>query len=145
MRAAVVDEALSWIGTPYRTGQRVKGPAGGVDCLTLVVEVYERARIIPHYEVPFYPPDWHLHRGVERYLEGVLAYAPEAAEPEPGDIALFRFGRCFAHGGIVTLWPRLVHAWNGMGVVEGDATQPLLGRRPARFFSPFANFRKSAN
>jgi cell wall-associated NlpC family hydrolase len=138
LRARVVAEAESWLGTPYRAAQRVKGREGGVDCLTFVVEVYERAQVIPHYEVTFYPPDWHLHRSVERYLEGVLECAREiAGPPEPGDIVLFRYGRCFAHGGIVTHWPRLIHAWNGAGVVPADADQPLLGRRPRRFFSPF--------
>lgn len=137
-RLAVVAEAGSWIGTPYRAAQRVKGRAGGVDCLTFVVEVYERAGLVPHCAVPFYPPDWHLHRGIERYLDGVLEYAREIeGPPEPGDIVLFRFGRCFAHGGIVTSWPRLIHAWNGAGVVPVDADQPLLGQRPRRFFSPF--------
>jgi cell wall-associated NlpC family hydrolase len=137
LRAAVVAEALSWIGTPYRTAQRVKGRDGGVDCLTLVAEVYARAGAVPHVEIPFYPADWHLHRGVERYLEGVLRHAREVTEPEPGDLALFRFGRCFAHGAVTVAWPRLVHAWNGMGVVEADARQPLLAGRAARFFSPF--------
>jgi cell wall-associated NlpC family hydrolase len=137
-RIAVVAEAESWIGTPYRTAQRVKGPGGGVDCLTLVAEIYERAGIIAHYEVPYYPADWHLHRGVERYLDGVLEHTREVAAPEPGDIVLFRFGRCFAHGGIVTTWPRLIHAWNGAGVVPADADQPLLGQRPRRFFNPFS-------
>jgi cell wall-associated NlpC family hydrolase len=136
-RAAVVAEAESWIGTPYRAAQRVKGPAGGVDCLTLVVEVYERTGVVPHHDVPFYPHDWHLHRDIERYLNGVLEYACEVAVPRPGDVVLFRFGRCFAHGGIVTHWPRLVHAWNGAGVVPADADQPLLGKRPRRFFNPF--------
>jgi cell wall-associated NlpC family hydrolase len=75
----------------------------------------------------------------------VLEYAPEIPNgandppPEPGDLVLFRFGRCFAHGGIVTLWPRLIHAWNGMGVVPVDAEQALLGPRPRRFFSPFSH------
>jgi cell wall-associated NlpC family hydrolase len=41
-RSAVVEEARGWIGTPYRAAQRVKGPQGGVDCLTFVVEVFER-------------------------------------------------------------------------------------------------------
>ncbi len=137
-RLAVLAEAQSWIGTPYRTAQRVKGPAGGVDCLTLVVEVYERTGLIPHCEIPFYPFDWHLHRSVERYLNGVLEHAKEIeGPPQPGDLTLFRFGRCFAHGGIVTHWPRLIHAWNGAGVVPADADQPLLGRRPRRYFSPF--------
>jgi cell wall-associated NlpC family hydrolase len=138
MRERVVAEARSWLGTPYRAAQRVKGHDGGVDCLTFVVEVYERAGLIPHYEVPYYPPDWHLHRSVERYLAGILEHAREVAgPPEPGDVTLFRFGRCFAHGGIVTSWPRLIHAWNGAGVVPVDADQPLLGQRPRRFFSPF--------
>jgi cell wall-associated NlpC family hydrolase len=137
-RARVVEEAREWLGTPYRPAQRVKGRAGGVDCLTFVVEVYERAGIIPPYVVPFYPQDWHLHRDVERYLEGVLEYAHEIdGAPQPGDVALFRFGRCFAHGGIVIQWPQMIHAWNGMGVVPVDATQALLGGRPRRFFSPF--------
>jgi cell wall-associated NlpC family hydrolase len=138
-RGRLVAEALSWIGTPYRPAQRVKGRDGGVDCLTFVVEVFERAGIIGGYQVPYYPQDWHLHRDDERYLAGVLEYAREIeGPPEPGDIALFRFGRCFAHGGIVTQWPMVVHAWNGAGVVPVDATQALLARRAQRFFDPFA-------
>jgi cell wall-associated NlpC family hydrolase len=138
LRQAVVTEALSWIGTPYRTAQRVRGREGGADCLTLVAEIYERAGIIEHVEIPYYPFDWHLHRGVERYLDGVLRHAEEiGGPPQPGDLVLFRFGRCFAHGGIATSWPRLVHAWNGAGVVPVDADQALLGQRPRRFFSPF--------
>jgi cell wall-associated NlpC family hydrolase len=139
-RSAVVVEALSWVGTPYRAAQRVKGPEGGVDCLTFVVEVFERAGVIPHYEAPFYPQDWHLHRDDERYLQGVLEYAREIpGPPQPGDVALFRVGRCFAHGGIVIAWPVLIHAWYGGGVMPANADQPLLGGRPRRFFSPFGS------
>ena len=137
-RAAVVEEARGWIGTPYRAAQRVRGPMGGVDCLTFVVEVFERAGVIPHYHVPFYPQDWHLHRDVERYMLGVLEYAREiAGPPQPGDVALFKFGRCFAHGAIVLEWPRLIHAWHNAGVLCADATQPHLAGRPVRFFDPF--------
>ena len=137
-RAAVIAEARSWLGTPYRPAQRVKGREGGVDCLTFVVEVFERVGVIPHYRVPFYPQDWHLHRDDERYLAGVLEHAREiAGPPDPGDVVLFRIGRCFAHGGIVTAWPMLIHAWNGMGVVPVDADQPMLAGRPRRFFDPF--------
>jgi cell wall-associated NlpC family hydrolase len=137
-RAAVIREAAGWIGTPYRHMGRIKGPKGGCDCLTLLAEVYERAGIVAHLEIPFYPMDWHLHRGAERYLDGLMQFAREVAAPEPGDAVLFRFGRCFAHGGIVTQWPMLIHSWNGMGVVPVDSGQPLLGGRPTRFFDPFA-------
>src|SRR5215471_11779007 len=93
-RQAVLAEAIEWLQTPYHHAARVKG--AGVDCLTLLAEVYERAGIIPHVEIPFYPPDWHLHRDAERYLEGVMQYAREIdGPPQPGDIAIFKFGRCF--------------------------------------------------
>jgi cell wall-associated NlpC family hydrolase len=139
-RARVVSEALSWIGTPYRPAQRVKGRDGGADCLTFVIEVFARCGFDTRYarEIPFYPQDWHLHRDDERYMLGVLEYAREIpGPPQPGDVVLFRVGRCFAHGGIVTAWPMLIHAWNGMGVVPVDATQALLGKWVRKFFDPF--------
>jgi NlpC/P60 family putative phage cell wall peptidase len=138
-RAAVVAEARSWIGTPFHHAGRVKGRAGGVDCLMLLAEVYQRAGICARVAPPFYVPDWHLHRDAERYVEGLLGHAREIAAPLPGDIALFRFGRTFSHGAIVTLWPRLVHAYWQQGVVPGDATLHPLKDRPVRFFTPFRN------
>ena len=141
-RLAVIEEAVGWLRTPYHHMARVKGV--GADCLTLLAEVYEKAGVIPHVEIPFYPPDWNLHRAAERYLEGVMRYAREAPArdnpdpPQPGDIAVFKFGRCFAHGAIVLQWPRLIHAWHNAGVVYADATQGQLAKRPMRIFDPFS-------
>ena len=53
-RAAVLVEAANWLRTPYHHMGRVKG--GGTDCLMLLAEVYEAAGVIPHVEIPFYPP-----------------------------------------------------------------------------------------
>jgi hypothetical protein len=94
--------------------------------------------VISYIDVPFYPPDWHLHRDAERYLEGLMHYAREI-EPPPreGDIAVFKFGRCFSHGAVVVSWPSLIHAWWDAGVVCGVADQPPLSSRPVRFFDPF--------
>jgi cell wall-associated NlpC family hydrolase len=103
----------------------------------LLTEVYERAGVVAHIEPPFYVPDWHLHREAERYMEGLLHYTQPVEAPLPGDIALFRFGRTFSHGAIVTDWPRLVHAYWNLVVVHGDATLHPLAARPVRFFSPF--------
>jgi NlpC/P60 family putative phage cell wall peptidase len=137
-RAAVVAEALTWIGTPFHHAARVKG--AGVDCLMLLAEVYERAGVAPHVNPPFYVPDWHMHRDAERYLEGLLGYAwPIDGPPQPADIALFRFGRVFSHGAIVVEWPRLVHAYWAIGVVWGDATLHPLKGREVRFFTPFSS------
>ena len=134
-RGAVISAAESWIGTPYHHMARLKGV--GCDCLTLLAAVYYEAGVIPEVEIPFYPPDWHLHRSTERYMDGLRDYAREVDAPRLGDSALFRFGRCFAHGAIVVEWPRVIHAWNGLGVVRGDASKPNLSNRSVRFFSPF--------
>lgn len=137
VRAAVIAEAESWAGTPFHHAARVKG--AGVDCLMLLAEIYERAGVTGRIDPGFYVPDWHLHQGAERYLEGLLRYAREVAAPEPGDVALFRFGRTFSHGAIVLAWPRVIHAlWSVGSVVRTDATQSPLRGRPVRFFSPFA-------
>src|SRR5579864_2966125 len=109
-RAAVAAEVARWLRTPYHHMGRVKG--GGTDCLMLLAEVYEAAGVVPRVEVPFYPPDWNLHRDAERYLEAVMHYAGEIpGPPDAGDVALFKFGRCYAHGAIVTQWPQLIHAY----------------------------------
>lgn len=144
LRAAVLEHARGWLRTPYHHMGRVKG--GGTDCLMLLAEVYQSAEVVQHIEVPFYPPDWNLHRDAERYLEGLMQYAREVPPveipgsvpgTEPGNIALFRFARCFAHGAIVVSWPRLIHAWWDAGVVYGDADQAPLAGRKVRFFDPF--------
>jgi cell wall-associated NlpC family hydrolase len=142
-RAAVVGEARQWLRTPYHHMGRVKG--AGVDCATLLAEVYARAGVIETVAIPFYPPDWHLHRDAERYLGFVIEQAREVpAAPLPADIALWRFGRCFSHGAIVIDWPIVIHAYAGRGCVLEDASQARwlsqIGerggaqKRPVKFF-----------
>ena len=119
-RLAVIQEAMTWLKTPHRNGQRVKG--AGVDCGTLLAEVFERAGVIPHVELESYPADWHLHQSEEKYLLHVEQFAhPIDGPPLPGDIALYRFGRCASHGAIVICWPQIIHAYVGLGVVLDDA------------------------
>lgn len=36
---AIVEEARTWLGTPFRLHQRVRGPRGGVDCIGLIEAV----------------------------------------------------------------------------------------------------------
>ena len=143
-RLRVVAVARSWLGTPYHSMGRVKG--AGVDCLTLLAEVFFEAGIIPRIELPYYPPDWHLHRDEERYLAGLLRYARAIEEPPlPGDIALWKFGRCYSHGAIVIDWPLVIHAYVGRACTLEDAQASpwLSGKsaapRPCRFFTVFGS------
>ncbi len=99
-RVAVVAEARSWLGTPYHHMAAIKGV--GVDCAMLLVRVYVDLKLVEPFDPRPYPFDWHLHRGEERYLGFLLARSRGVAAPLPGDVVLFRYGRCFSHGGIVT-------------------------------------------
>jgi len=111
-RQHLLSVARSWLGTPYHTGARVKGH--GADCITFVAGVFEEAGLTPRISIPPYSQQWHLHRDTERYLEGLLKYTREITErPQPGDIALWKFARCFSHGAIVVKWPLVMHAYVG--------------------------------
>lgn len=145
-RARVVAVAKSWCGTPYHHKGRLRG--AGVDCLTLLAEVFTEAGLIERPEIPHYPPDWMNHRDAERYMEGLLRYTSEIeGHPLPGDVVLYRFGRCFSHGAIVIEWPTIVHAHFRTNCMLEDAEKaawlehvgengPDKGRRrPRKFFS----------
>lgn len=122
-RQRVIAVAQSYLRTPYHHAGRVKGV--GVDCLTLLALVYSESGLIDTPEIPHYPPDWHLHRSTERYLNGLLQYTREVPVPQPGDIALWRFGRAFSHGAIVIQWPQIIHAYVGSGCVLEDANRAV--------------------
>lgn len=137
-RADVCAEARSWLGTPYHHMGRVKGRAGGVDCAQLVWAVFHACGLTPFLPLEHYPPDWHLNRGIERYMTLVLERARAVAAPRRGDIVLYRLGRAFAHGAIIVDpgWPTVVHAnFAARAVVLGHGEEGRLAGRPRRFFS----------
>lgn len=122
---SVVSEAISWVGTPYHSGARIKHV--GVDCGMLLLEVFGRCNVIKHTDPGYYPHDWNLHRSEELYLSWVKKYCDLATDdPKPGDIAVFRFGRCVSHAGIITAWPRMIHSYVGMGVIETNINEAIL-------------------
>jgi len=146
-RRAVVAEAMTWLRTPYHPCARVKG--AGLDCAMLLPETYEAVGLMDHAEFGHYSPDWHLHHSEEIYLNHVLTYCDEIdGPPEPGDIVMWRFGRCFSHGAIVVAWPQIIHAYIRRPVSLDDAeinqTLKFIGEpdpergklRPRRFFCP---------
>lgn len=120
LRARVVAEARSWIGTPYHHQADQKGI--GVDCAMMLLRVYQAVGIVPTDLDPRpYPPEWYLHRDEERYLGWVERYCeqiPAGQVPQPGDIGLYKFGRCVSHGGIVLEGELLAHAFKPQGAVN---------------------------
>ena len=119
LRDRIVAEARTWLRTPHHHAARVKG--AGVDCGLLLAEVYHAAGLTPDVVPEPYVHDWHLHRAEEKYLGIVERFAHRITTPAlPGDILLFRFGRCISHGAIVVTYPQIIHAHLGQGVVLDD-------------------------
>jgi NlpC/P60 family putative phage cell wall peptidase len=90
-RAAIVAEALSWVGTPYRHQASLKGV--GCDCLGLLRGVW-RAFYGPEPEpVPGYTPDWAEARGAETLAEAAARHLTPVplADIGAGDVLLFRW------------------------------------------------------
>lgn len=141
-RPKIVAEAMSWVGTPYKSGEMVKGKiGGGTDCAMLLVAVFDSLGLIPDFKDPRpYSPQWHLHRNEEEYMRIVLGHAKEVSAAKPGDVVLFQLGRLFAHGGIVVNWPHIVHAVGNSNVMLDDISKYRTGKRalwtvPRRFFT----------
>lgn len=137
-RKAVCDEARTWLRTPYHDCAMVKG--AGVDCALLLKAVFEAAGLESPIDVEPYSPQWYLHRGDELYLNKVLERAVEIteAQTQPADIVLYKFGRCFAHGGIIVEpgFPTIIHAFKQAGIVTiGDGSLGYLADRERRFFT----------
>ncbi len=136
-RAAIVAEAKSWLGTPWRHRGRLRGV--GVDCAQFVLKVYANAGLIDDFDTGEYPRDWHIHRDEERFLTFVPRFAREIPrdEVDAGDLVIFRIGRVFSHAAIVVGWPVGIHAAVNEGAVvlcdlDRDAG---LTSGPRKFFT----------
>jgi cell wall-associated NlpC family hydrolase len=141
-RSLVVAEARKWIGTPYHCQGDVRG--AGVDCGMLIVRVFVDSGLCEPFDPRPYSDDWFLHRSEERYLGFVFDRCKEVQAARPGDVIVFRYGRCYSHGGIVTCPDplTLVHAYQpAMCVLEepvaGNGALAAPSRRP-RVFSYWA-------
>lgn len=137
-RARVVEVAHSFLRTPHRDCAAVKGH--GVDCATMIAMVFQEAGIEKPFPIPTYSPQWFLHRSEELYINEVLLRADEIMEDQakPGDLVVYKFGRCFAHGAIIIEpgFPSIIHAYKTAGyVVLGSGVTGYLHDRPRRFFS----------
>jgi NlpC/P60 family putative phage cell wall peptidase len=90
-RAAIVAEALSWLGTPYRHQASVKGVA--CDCLGLVRGVWRGVVGDEPERPPTYTPDWAEAAGEETLAEAATRHMTriDARDAREGDVLLFRW------------------------------------------------------
>lgn len=149
-REAVIREAESWLGTPFRDCARVKGPRGGIDCGQLLCAVYQSAGVAEIAEPPRYNLQFMLNRIEESYIDELLKYTREITREEAiaGDVVVLRWGHVYSHGAILLdRWPgAILHAINPLGAVKADAKRDVrilaalrkYSQFPPRFFRPLA-------
>jgi cell wall-associated NlpC family hydrolase len=146
-RAAVIAEAEAWLGTPFEHATMIKGR--GVDCIMILAACFSDAGVVPFVDPRPYPRQWFMHHDTERYLIGLMQYGREIEHPEPGDVGVWKFGRCYSHGAILVTpfvddqnpYRRqgdVIHALQRNGKVERDPlTMGDLLWRPVKWFNPY--------
>jgi hypothetical protein len=151
-RGRVVAGARLWCGVAYHHRAAVRpgpGGRGAIDCARILIETFADAGLISRFVPEEYSPDWHLHRGEERYLSVIESYCRQVGEGqaslvergpdftvEPGDVLMWRHGRTFSHSAIVTSWPLIVHAFAPEeSVVECNVNGTPMAEKPMRVYS----------
>jgi len=134
-RAAIVAEAMSWLGTPYRHQASLKGV--GCDCLGLVRGVWRALYGMEPELAPPYTPDWAEARGEETLAGAARRHMAEiaAGEAAAGDVLLFRwrYGLPAKHAAILIAPGRFIHAHQGAAVATASLS-PWWRRRTAFAF-----------
>lgn len=149
-RAAVIAEAMTWEGTPYRQQAATKG--GAVDCCMVLVQSWVAAGVFEPFDPRPYPPNWHMHQDRERYLEWLELAATEVQVWQPGDIVVWKFARTYSHSGIiVNSAGHVLHALQDFhrctltdmdeGFLAYIGRGKKAGPRPRKFFDPWAPIR----
>jgi NlpC/P60 family putative phage cell wall peptidase len=97
----IVEEAKGWIGVPY---QHRSWSKFGCDCTGLIIGIMKALGFGPDYQVRLYPLDWCLHDMADNHLlEEISKYTNRIPKAHiiPGDILLFKWGKCASHMGIL--------------------------------------------
>jgi NlpC/P60 family putative phage cell wall peptidase len=131
-----VEEARSWIGTPYRHQASLKSV--GCDCLGLVRGVWRGLYGSEPEALKPYSADWAEAGGTDTLLDAARLHFIEKpkAEMAAGDVILFRWKPSHAakHLGILVSEHAFIHAYEGHAVMI-SALVPQWRSRIAGVFS----------
>ncbi len=111
----IAEEAMSWMGTPYKYGASEKGV--GTDCSGMVLKVYEMAA------------NRKLPRNSARQAE--FCRKIKAKDVRVGDLVFFATGRdpdVVSHVGIMLDEENFIHASTKKGVVVSNVATPYYAR-----------------
>jgi NlpC/P60 family putative phage cell wall peptidase len=133
--ARVIAVARTWLGTPYHDQASLRSV--GCDCLGLARGIWREVVGPEPFPIPPYSRDWGETGPREVLAEGARRMMIEVLprDAPPGALLLFRMrpGAIAKHVGILTGPATLLHAREGLGVIEEPLT-PLWRRRIAFAF-----------
>ncbi len=137
-RQALVQEALTWLGTPYHASGQVKG--AGTNCAQFIYGAAKNAGVFPSGtpEPRWYTPQLATHTRDERLIGYLHSYgAREIAEDavQPGDVVVYRSGQAHGHIALIVSWPTIIHALAPAGCQLGNVADGQLGRMARKYFS----------
>jgi len=135
-RSALLEEARSWIGTPYQHQASAKG--AGCDCLGLVRGVWRALYGAEPELTPAYTPDWAERQGAETLLQAAQRHLTEVVIAAPGDVVLFRMDARspIKHAAILDQDDHIIHAYWGRAVVRSRFAPWWRARAAAAFSFP---------
>lgn len=128
-REQIIEEAISWLDTPYHHKACVKNV--GVDCAMLVAGIAANLGIINMEDIDVdYSTQWHLHMYEEKLVNTLEKFDCWITDDlKPGDIMVFKYGKVSSHLGILINTNQVIHARQDIGkVVINDLTEDLLDR-----------------
>lgn len=116
----IAEEALTWLGTPYKYGGSDKGK--GTDCSGMVMVIYSE---IADIKMP--------RNSAE---QGDFCESLKESRVEAGDLVFFAIGNDknrISHVGIMLDALRFVHASSSKGVIVSDINTPYYRRNLKKF------------
>jgi len=135
-RQAVIDEAISWVGTPYQHQCSTKNV--GCDCLGLVRGIWRKLYGAEPVKLPPYTPDWAETGGHETLRDASNHYLDliQMQAVMPGDVLLFRMQANVPakHMAVLVEPDLIVHAYWGRAVTRSFLA-PFWKRRLAYAYS----------
>lgn len=138
MRESIVEEARSWIGTPFYPHVAIKGV--GADCVTFALRVFQGVGLIPQSEsLPKYALDGGSHLPASQVIEWLKAcgwFVEISGAPLAGDVVTFRVGKVVHHVGIAITDMKFVHCIRRYGVIESDLRDETWKSRLQTIWTP---------
>jgi len=116
--AKVLEEARSWLGTPYR--HQASSKQLGCDCLGLFRGIWRALYGDEPEPVPPYSPDWDLVEKSDHLLGAANRWLLKRSEVLPAHVLIFRWrpGLPAKHLAVCSTEQTIIHAYDRAGVVE---------------------------